>query len=66
MPAQDKVHPTITEKRLEAIELAISQLAHAARTGFGWKPEAEGQTTLATIVRDAQDRHALREAGEVA
>ncbi len=52
MPAA-RSNPT-TEQRLDRIELGIAQLAHALRQCSGWKPEANGQKTLAEICRDAQ------------
>jgi hypothetical protein len=61
----ERSKPTETEQRLDRIELAVAQLAAAMRQTVAWRPEQQGQETLARIVREAQERHAAREAQEL-
>jgi hypothetical protein len=49
-----RANPTETEKRLDRIERAIAQLAHAVKVTGGWKPRHNGQDELAEILEEQQ------------
>jgi hypothetical protein len=42
------------EERQDRADRTISQLASAARVGFGWRAELNGQPELAEILREQQ------------
>jgi hypothetical protein len=52
-----------TEEWQAEIELAVAQLAEGLRRMQNWRPDVNGQDTLAAVIARAQARHAGKVTG---